>query len=395
MIQMVHNQIKKATNTWIIIGLFLAVFVTGVDSFIISPLLPTLGHYFQASITQVALGVTIYAVCYAIGCLFWGPLGDRFPKKRLITIGMSIFLIGTFLCGFATDLALFYVFRAVAGIGASLLVPNIWAFIGSHFTGKQLSVVMGITISALSLSIAIGVPIGTFISQLVNWHMAFWGSGFLALIAFAVILMTIPSETSLAKHPLNYLANFNRVKKTPNAITSLLTTFLWMFGFYLVYTFLGTFLTNQYHFNTAQTGYVFIVYGLSNFAASFMGGFVNNRLGIMTSIRFNGLASVLIILLLGLLGNHLLTLILLLILLALCQGFGVSALNTFIVTVAPANRSSMMSFNNACLYLGLTVGSFTGGLIETRYGFIAICLVAAVGLSLAISNTLRFKLDLK
>ena len=174
MIWMTNKTMKKSMNVWIIIGLFLAVFVTGVDSFIISPLLPALGNYFHASVTQVSFGVTIYAICYALGCIFWGPLGDRFPKKRLITIGMSIFLVGTFLCGFAVNLYSFYLFRAIAGIGASLLVPNIWAFIGSHFKGNQLGIVMGITISALSLSIAIGVPIGTFIAQLVSWHMAFW-----------------------------------------------------------------------------------------------------------------------------------------------------------------------------------------------------------------------------
>lgn len=389
---MTNQPTKSVTNIWIIIGLFLAVFVTGVDSFIISPLLPALGHYFHASIPQVSLGVTIYAICYALGCLFWGPLGDRFPKKKLITIGMSIFLIGTFLCGFATGLATFYLFRAIAGIGASLLVPNIWAFIGAHFKGQQLGIVMGITISALSLSIAIGVPIGTLISQLVNWHMAFWGSGFLALFAFVVILITIPSEAPVQTDRINYFANFIKVQRTPNAVASLLTTFLWMFGFYLVYTFLGTFLTNQYHFNTAATGVIFIVYGLSNFAASFIGGFVNNRLGIMNSIRFNGLASVIIIVMIGGLGTKLAVLIPLLVLLALFQGLGVSALNTFIVNVAPANRSSMMSFNNACLYLGLTVGSFTGGFTYASYGFRTLCLIAASGLMLAILNTFRLRL---
>ncbi len=251
---------------------------------------------------------------------------------------------------------------------------------------------MGITISALSLSIAIGVPIGTLISQLVNWHMAFWGSGFLALVAFVVILVTIPSEAPIQTERVNYFTNFIKVQRTPNAVASLLTTFLWMFGFYLVYTFLGTFLTNQYHFNTAATGVIFIVYGLSNFAASFIGGFVNNRLGIMNSIRFNGVASVLIIVMIGGLGTKLAVLIPLLVLLALFQGLGVSALNTFIVNVAPANRSSMMSFNNACLYLGLTVGSFTGGFTYASYGFNTLCLIAASGLMLAILNTFRLRL---
>lgn len=154
--QSVQYSIREVT---IIIGLFLAVFVVGADSFIISPLLPAIQMAFNTTLSNVAFAVTIYALCYAVGSPFFGPLGDQFNKRKLLMTGIVVFLVGTFLCGTAHSLAEFYLYRALAGIGASLLVPNVWAFIGSYFSGSKRNTTMGITTSALSLSIAIGVPL--------------------------------------------------------------------------------------------------------------------------------------------------------------------------------------------------------------------------------------------
>lgn len=384
------NDRISSKDILIVLGLFLMVFVTGADSFIISPLLPSMSGYFNTSVSRAAYGVTIYALCYAVGSPFFGPLGDRFAKKRLLMVGTLIFMCGTFLCGFSTTLTSFYLFRAVAGIGASLLLPNIWAFIGSYFSGKRLSMVMGVVMAALSLSIAIGVPLGSSLSQMSNWHMVFWASGLLALLAGMTMVATIPMipATHLS---VSYLGNFVTVKKTKNAIPSLLITLFWMFGFYSIYTFLGTFISNQFNFSTGQIGYVFIAYGLGNFLASFFGGIVNNQIGITRSVRLNGSLSILTIILLSLSGNRLFLLIGFLICLAIFQGLGVSALNTFIVNVVPTNRSTVMSFNSSFLYLGLTAGSFIGGLIYPTYGYLGVCLLAAFGMCLSVGMTFVLK----
>jgi len=233
-----------------IIGLFLVVFVTGADSFIISPLLPAIRADFQVSVNAGALSITIYALCYACGSPLFGPLGDRYNRKTLLEIGISIFLIGSFTCALANNIFEFYLFRAVAGLGAALTLPNIWATIGSDFTGAKLNTAMGITMSALSLSSA-------------------------------------------------------------------------------------------------------LVLGISLFA------------------------------------NTMLITIILLIPLALVQGFGVTALTTYIVNVVPNNRSTVMSFNSSFLYFGLTLGSLIGGVVYSVFGFSGVGLIAAIGLLLAVLITWR------
>lgn len=370
-----------------VIGLFLTVFITGADSFIISPLLPAIENDFSISISSAAFSVTIYALCYALGSPIFGPLGDRFNRKSLLKIGILVFLVGSFLCALANSIDLFYVFRAIAGLGAALTLPNIWATIGAYFNGKRLNTVMGIVMSGLSLSIAIGVPLGTTLSQISDWHMAFWGSGLITLIAFVVLLAVVPSMPIVNTKSSAYFASFKHLVHAPKAIHALLINFVWMFGFYLIYTFLGTFVTQTFHLNTGQTGYVFIAYGLSNFAASFFGGWVTTRLGAKKSVILNGILSVTFVLGLSIFQQTLIFTILFLILLAFVQGFGVTALTTYIVNVVPKNRSTVMSFNSSFLYLGLTFGSMIGGFVYPRYGFIGVGICAAVALALAVVLT--------
>lgn len=270
---MKQNNTYKIKDILLVIGLFLVVFVIGADSFIISPLLPAIEKDYVITTAQAALSVTIYALCYAVGSPFFGPLGDRFNKRKLLIVGLLVFLVGSLVCAQATNIVVFYIGRAVAGIGAAVTMPNIWATVGGYFTDKKLNTVMGITMSALSLSIAVGVPMGTLLSQLSNWHMAFWGSILLTLLAFVVLLLVVPNLTGNQKE-LKYLASFQTLIKSKKALLSLSVNLVWMFGFYLIYTFLGTFLNQNFHFNTAQTGNIFIAYGLSNFIASFCGGSV-------------------------------------------------------------------------------------------------------------------------
>ncbi|WP_105956863.1 MFS transporter [Apilactobacillus quenuiae] len=382
---------SKGKNILTILGLFFGVFVTGADSFIISPILPEISSSFDESISLTAYGVTIYALCFAIGAPIFGPLGDRYDKKKLLIIGILIFLLGTLFCGFSKNLNEFYICRAIAGIGASLFVPNVWAFIGSNFKGNKLNKVMGIVMSALSLSIAFGVPLGTMLSQLENWHMAFWGSSLLTIYSFILILLVPKQKKPLNNDRISYLKSFKNVFFTHNAIPALMITLTWMTGFYSFYTFLGTYIQNNFNFNVAITGYIFISYGLSNFVTSFFGGKIMDILGKKRSININAFLSIIFIICLNIFKNNIVMFVIMLIFLAFAQGIGVTSLNSYIVNVVPSNRSTLMSFNSSFLYLGLTLGSGAGGIVYELFGFLGICLLSSIGLiiSLIVTNSLK------
>jgi len=103
-----------------------------------------------------------------VGAPLIGPLGDQFSKQKLLLLGISIFAFGSLSCALAPTNGWFEAGRAVAGLGAAMTLPNVWALIGDTFKGLQLNAVMGMTMAALSLSIAIGVPLGAGLA--LGWH---------------------------------------------------------------------------------------------------------------------------------------------------------------------------------------------------------------------------------
>lgn len=375
----------------IVIGLFFGVFVMGADSFIISPLLPAMAQDFRTSLSAVSYGVTVYAICYAIGSPLFGPLGDRFDRRRLLLLGMAFFWIGTILCATAGNLTEFYIYRALAGLGAAFTMPNVWAFIGSYFSGGPMRRVMGIVMSALSLSIAVGVPLGTALSAISDWHMAFWGSAVLGLIALVLLRLTVPSSKPDAAAQRGYLASYGQVVRTRGAVIGLLVNLSWMFGFYLLYTFLGAFVTDTFGFTTSQSGLVFMAYGAGNFLASFISGSVMSHLGARASIIVPGAASLILALAIGTLGNRLVLLVILLLVLAMAQGFGVPSISTYVVGTVPAHRSTVTSLNSSMLYLGLTLASAVGAPIYTDRSYVVVCVVAAAAFLLAICLTKQLR----
>ncbi|MEE6712258.1 MFS transporter [Pediococcus acidilactici] len=127
--------------------------------------------------------------------------------------------------------------------------------------------------------------------------------------------------------------------------------------------------------------------------ASFFGGAVTNRLGAMHSAILNGSFSVLFVLGLAFINKQLIFTIVFLVLLALVQGFGVTALTTYIVNVVPKNRSTVMSFNSSFLYLGLTLGSMLGGFMYPKVGFtgVGICAAFALAIAVVVTKTINEK----
>lgn len=158
----------------------------------------------------------------------------------------------------------------------------------------------------------------------------------------------------------------------------------WMYGFYAIYTYLGTYIGQNFHLSVGVIGLVFMVYGLSNFVSSFSGGWIGNSFGMKKVILFSGVISCLAYLVLGVKDISLILFVIVLAVLAFVQGVGTPQLTTFNATILPESRATMTSLNSSFLYLGLTLGSALGGVLLENLSFTAIGISAIVSTVIAI-----------
>lgn len=170
---------------------FLTMFIIGTDTFLISPLLPTLANLYNINSSVSGWMVSAYAIGYAVFALISGPISDGRDRKKVMTYGLIAFTISTFLCGFATSFPLMLLFRLFAGISASFVTPQVWASIPIVVDKKYIVQVMGYATAGLSVSQMAGVPIGGYLANF-SWQTPFYTIAFASLILLILIHIFLP-----------------------------------------------------------------------------------------------------------------------------------------------------------------------------------------------------------
>ncbi|MEY4757762.1 MAG: Inner rane transport protein YnfM [Pseudomonadota bacterium] len=165
----------------------LAGFASTASMRVCDPMLVVLGQEFQVSTGSASQVVSAFAVAYGLLQLFYGPLGDRFGKLRVITFAVSACALFSAVTAFAANLTLLIAMRAVMGAAAAGIVPLSMAWVGDQVPYERrqetLAKLMGATVSGMM----VGLWFGGFAVENWGWRAAFAG---LALVfALAAILL--------------------------------------------------------------------------------------------------------------------------------------------------------------------------------------------------------------
>lgn len=127
----------------IFILVFLIMFLIGTDTFLVSPLLPTLTETYGISASISGWLVSAYALGYALFALISGPMSDRLDRKKVMVGGLIAFSLSTFACGLAPTFQTMLLCRFLAGVSASFVTPQVWASIPIIVEPKNIVKTMG------------------------------------------------------------------------------------------------------------------------------------------------------------------------------------------------------------------------------------------------------------
>lgn len=149
------------------------------------PAMATLASSFKTDITLVQQSLSLYLAGYALGMLCFGPLADRFGRKRLVLVGLSGFLLSSLALAFVTTIESFLIIRfiqAFIGAAATVVVPGYIKELYGKNTAKGMSYVSLI----MMLAPLIAPSIGSLILELGEWQLIFF---ILAFYAFILLLL--------------------------------------------------------------------------------------------------------------------------------------------------------------------------------------------------------------
>ncbi len=129
--------IAAATRRSILLLSF-ATFSSMMAQRICDAMLPELSRVFAVSLPQAARVVWVFAVVYGLAQLFYGPLGDRLGKFRVVTFATLACSVGSLVAVFAMSLDLLVMARVLVALGAAAIIPLSLAWIGDAVASEQL-----------------------------------------------------------------------------------------------------------------------------------------------------------------------------------------------------------------------------------------------------------------
>ncbi len=343
----------------------LANLVIGTGAFVLTGILEPVATSLNVSVAAAGQAMTAYALASA----FFAPLlllvTGRWPRKRAILLALALFAAGCALSASADSLTVLLLGRVLMGLGSvftSLVAGVVVAIVAPERRGRALS----IAFLGISLSYALGVPLGAWMGLSYGWHVPVWvvTGGCVAVMGLLAVLL--PRDIAA---PGASFAGLGAAMRQWPIVRVWLRTLLYFIAIFSVFSYVGPVLLALNPLTPGQLSFTLVMFGLSGVAGTIIGGFAVDRLGPLRTIgvQLAILASMMV--LVPLTSGHYVLTVLVFVVWGMA-GFGLMApQQVLLATRAPAQAPLLMSLNGSMLYVGTALGAVISGAFVGSIGF--------------------------
>jgi len=184
----------KSQGRWILAATILASSMAFIDGTVVSVALPSLQKNLNATVIGVQWVVEAYSLFLSALLLVGGSLGDRYGRKLIFLIGVTLFALASVACGAAASINQLIAARAVQGIGGALLVPGSLAIISASFTPDKRGRAIGTWSGFSAITTAIGPVAGGWLIEHVSWRAVFFINIPLAAAVLLISFWRVPES---------------------------------------------------------------------------------------------------------------------------------------------------------------------------------------------------------
>lgn len=344
---------------------------------IMAPVLSQIAREFGTTPGAAALVVAAYGVPGIAVAVLAGPYSDQYGRKPFLVGGSVIMGIFTLVGALAPTFETLVISRALAGLGAAVVFPNIQASIADAFPygerGKALSTVVAFNTVA---SIA-GIPIAGILAEATSWRFSLALVGVIVLIATALVWRAVPARPpggDFERARELYL----RIVKNVSAMAAIASSFGGAVFWFTWITFIVVYFELTYGLSQGQASLAALTTGVGVLIGSQIGGRLGDRIGHRRIVA--GAIFIAAILLLGLTLSTLplpvaigLNLVL-----SAVTGARFTTNQVLLTEQVPEARGTMLAMSASVVSAGIVAGVAIGGPVVDVFGFAGLGIVCAV-----------------
>jgi EmrB/QacA subfamily drug resistance transporter len=184
---------------WTYLACCIAVFMIAMDNLIVTNALPVIRHALHTGLEGLEWTVNAYTLTFAVLLLTGAALGDRFGRRRLMVIGITVFTAGSAASALASGIGELIAARAVQGVGAAITMPLTVTLIASVTAPQRRGLALGIWGATAGLGAALGPVIGGAVTDAASWQWIFWINVPIGVVVLPLLLLTRESRSEAGR----------------------------------------------------------------------------------------------------------------------------------------------------------------------------------------------------
>ncbi|MEV6863415.1 MFS transporter [Streptosporangium subroseum] len=248
--------------------LFLGMFVLGSGELLVVGVLDLIAADLHVTIPAAGTLVTAYALGLAIGGPILTALTIRLDRKIVLIGTLALFIACNLVAVLTADYGVFLVARVLIGALQGLFVATSFIAGMSVVPQERMGQAIGIVVSGVSVSTALGVPLGTLVGQTLGWRgsfMAIVAITAVVVIATVALVPSVPPAGAGAGHQAKYAF-------APGVLAVLFLNFIVFSTTFAALTYIVPFLQSVTGISGAILSVFLLAYGVATAVGSFSGG---------------------------------------------------------------------------------------------------------------------------
>lgn len=250
------------------------------------PLISLFTDLFSITPSQAAAAGSVFSLGFAIGCLVYGALSDKYGRKKVIVIGLMALTVISLLLGMVNQFAWIIVLRGLQGAAAATFSPVALAYAVEMFPANRRVTTIGFISTGFLMAGIVGQVVSDWLSQF-GWNMVFYVLTVLYAVTAVLVMRLLPKGEIHHAHANIWepLKQIGSVFGRRNLLLSYIVALVLLMSFVSMYTVLGNYLSGPDFGLTKQEILYVRSAGVIGMLLSSLSGRLAGRFGVRSVLR--------------------------------------------------------------------------------------------------------------